>query len=81
MDFKKQSKAANAKKQKPAPKRKNECFLYGFIIFGESRKIQNRRQNARKAFVVLHVFNGFHIVRWAIFFVGPCHAPGKFQPA
>ena len=43
MDFKKQSKAANAQEK--------YIFLHVFIIFGEPRKIQKRRKNARTIFV------------------------------
>ena len=43
MDFKNRGKLQMRKK--------NTCFLHVFIIFGEPRKIQNRRQNERKTFV------------------------------
>ena len=84
MDFKKQSKAANAQEK--------YIFLHVFIIFGEPRKIQKRRKNARKIFVFCMFSmgsNGFRFVHWAhrtrlsgglFFFSGPCHAPEKFQP-
>ena len=60
MDFKKQSKAANAQEK--------YIFLHVFIIFGEPRKIQKRRKNARKIFVFCMFSmgsNGFRFVHLA----------------
>ena len=60
MDFKKQSKAANAHEK--------YIFLHFFIIFGEPRKIQKRRKNARKIFIFCMFSmgsNGFRFVHWA----------------